>query len=942
MSKGTKPRRQLRSKSTASDTTNPAIVTSLATAKWLDILEIVPAAVVAVDAEGNIVLANSRAEALFGYTRAELTGSSVEMLVPERYRSKHVADRQHYLAEPSARAMGVGRDLFGCRKAGREVPVEIALNPVTTEKGTLVFAVLADITVRKHAEEVQRQTLQRIQSQFDAVGQVAGNEALLSGEVEQVAHDITELAAAVTGAERVNAWLFNEDESELHCLDLYEATPARHSTGMVLSEREFRNEFKALKTSRYVDANDPYTDPRTGGYVETYLKPLRITSMLDAVVHASGKNIGVLCIEHVDRPHQWQQDEITFACQLADKLGFTIINRQRHQAEDRARRLNRIYVVLSGINGAIVRIHERQALFEEACRIAVEHGEFRMAWIGILPEGKKVVVPQAWAGFEDGFLKHVLDSMQSEDPGKSSVSFQAMQQKKPVVINNIAEAADHIPWQQEALARGYHSVAAFPLIVQGESMGVFSFYAPDQDYFDEDEINLLTELASDVSFALQYIQKEEKANYLAYYDPLTDLSNRTMFCTRLGQYIYITKQSKAKFAVLVLDLQRFRNINDTFGRHVGDALIQQVAERLKSCVIDTRQIARTGADQFAMVFSEIENTNDVARILVGWIEPCFNKPFTVNGDDMQVSIKVGIALFPHDGTDADTLLNNAEVAVNKTKTTDDRYLFFTEEMTANLAERLGLESKLRRALEREEFVMYYQPKIDLHTDKIIGLEALIRWQSPHLGLVQPMEFIPVLEETGLIREVGSWCLQKVAADYLIWKRQALPAPRIAVNVSAVQLRQKDFVEHVQEAMRKGGAGFGLDLEITESLIMTNIDENIDKLKALKRMGVQIAIDDFGTGYSSLRYIRNLPLDAIKIDRSFIVNMTDSTEDMAIVSTIISLGHNLDLQVIAEGVDDIEQVRLLKLLKCDQMQGYLFSKPLPPDEIAVLLKRTRDS
>jgi EAL domain-containing protein (putative c-di-GMP-specific phosphodiesterase class I) len=295
-------------------------------------------------------------------------------------------------------------------------------------------------------------------------------------------------------------------------------------------------------------------------------------------------------------------------------------------------------------------------------------------------------------------------------------------------------------------------------------------------------------------------------------------------------------------------------------------------------------------------------------------------------------------MFPTDGASAETLFRNAEAALKKAKVGGDRFLFYTEQMTARVAEQLGLENKLRQALDKGEFVLHYQPKIDLESRSILGVEALIRWQSPDIGLVPPMKFIPLLEETGMILEVGAWALSRAVADHQRWMEMRLPAPRIAVNVSAIQLRNKNFVGMVEEAIRQGASPAGIDLEITESLIMEDIESNIGKLKEVRRLGVNIAVDDFGTGYSSLAYLAKLPVQTLKIDRSFIITMLNDADTMTLVQTIISLAHSLRLKVVAEGVDAQAQVRMLHLLRCDEMQGFLFSKPVPFDALTALLRK----
>ena len=297
----------------------------------------------------------------------------------------------------------------------------------------------------------------------------------------------------------------------------------------------------------------------------------------------------------------------------------------------------------------------------------------------------------------------------------------------------------------------------------------------------------------------------------------------------------------------------------------------------------------------------------------------------------------GVALSPSDGTDAESLFRNAEAALKKAKASADRYLFYTPQMNARVAEKLTIEHRLRGALENDEFVLYYQPKVDLAAQRIDGLEALLRWNDPVKGLVAPGSFIPILEETGMILDVGRWALEKAASDYRQWTDKGLHPPRVSVNVSPLQLRQKDFVMSVAGAIEKCRNGApALDLEITESLIMENIEQNIVKLNTFKEMGVDVAIDDFGTGYSSLSYIARLPVNALKIDRSFILDLEKNPNSMSIVAAIISLAHALNLKVIAEGVESEQQSQLLRLLRCDEFQGFVFSPAVPPERVEGLL------
>ncbi|MBI3041575.1 MAG: EAL domain-containing protein [Betaproteobacteria bacterium] len=475
-----------------------------------------------------------------------------------------------------------------------------------------------------------------------------------------------------------------------------------------------------------------------------------------------------------------------------------------------------------------------------------------------------------------------------------------------------------------------------PFIVSGEAAGVLVLHAGERGFFDEEEIKLLRELVGDIAFALDHLEKEQKLAYLAYYDSLTGLANRTLFLERVGQLVHAGAQRPRALALLLTDIERFKTINDSLGRTAGDELLKQVAQRTAKAVGDAGAVARVGADQFAVLLPDIRLEDELARIVEAHTRTVFGQPYRLHATELRVSAKAGIALFPADGDDAETLFKHAEAAVKKAKTSGERYLFYAPQMTARVAEKLALENKLRQGLEKEEFVLHYQPKVDLKTRKIAGVEALIRWRSPELGLVPPVQFIPLLEETGLILEVGSWAMNRASLDHCRWTEARLPAPRIAVNVSSIQLRQRDFVGTVERAIMEGIAPTGIDLEITESVVMEDVQGNIDKLKNVRGLGVRIAIDDFGTGYSSLAYLAKLPVHSLKIDRSFVITMLADPDTMSLFRTVIELAHSLKLTVVAEGVDSEDQANVLRLFGCDEMQGFLYSKPLPFEEMTTLL------
>lgn len=647
------------------------------------------------------------------------------------------------------------------------------------------------------------------------------------------------------------------------------------------------------------------------------------------ILHGVGNQVAVALERARLHEHMEQLVEQRTAA-LAAEVG------ERTRAEARVTRLNRVYAFLSGINTTIVRTRARQTLFDEACRIAVEHGGFRMAWIGLLDGNGLDVTPAAQAGQDNGYLDKIQLTAREGEPDSCLLLAEALHKDAAVICNDIEADARMTRWRAPALERGFRSLVVFPLHQDSKLVGVLLLCAPEKEFFDDEEIRLLAEVAGDISFALDVIQKTDQLNYLAYFDAVTDLPNRTLFQDRLAELIRAAHREMQKLAVCIFDVDRFKSINDTMGKRAGDILLRQIAARITDVAGDREGLARVGADAFAIVLQDVHNEHDAARRLENMLRVCFGSPFMIDGHEIRVSGKAGLAIFPSDAMESEGLFANAEAAWKKAKKTSEPYLFYTQAMTEAVARSFSLENQLRKALENEEFVLHYQPKVDLETRHIGGVEALIRWQSPELGLVPPMQFIPLLEETGLILEVGFWALKQAVADYHEWVERKLIAPRIAVNISAIQLRQEDFVSVVMNAVGREGCSSAIDLELTESLLMTDMSGNVEKLNALRSLGVKIAIDDFGTGHSSLGYLAKLPVDTIKIDRSFIITMLDEPAAMTLAQMIISLAHSLKLSVVAEGVDSEEQAHMLRLLRCDQIQGYLVSKPLPMNEMAALL------
>jgi diguanylate cyclase (GGDEF)-like protein/PAS domain S-box-containing protein len=454
------------------------------------------------------------------------------------------------------------------------------------------------------------------------------------------------------------------------------------------------------------------------------------------------------------------------------------------------------------------------------------------------------------------------------------------------------------------------------------------------------------EIACFVVDLSQNKQTQEKLNHLAYHDALTDLPNQVLFKDRLKQAIALSRRNDQMQAVLLLNVDRFKTINDSLGYTAGDRLLQSVAQRLTSCVRESDTVARFGGDEFAILLTQIPRAQDAANAARA-IKQSLDQAFIFEDQEIFVSSSIGISIYPNDGRDTAGLLKTAGVALDRAKVQGgNNYQFYTAGGTTRALKQLVLESNLRSGLDKSEFIVHYQPQVDVRDFQLVGMEALVRWQHPSLGLLYPSEFVSLAEDSGLIIALGDWILRTACAQNKMWQDKGLMPMRLSVNFSARQFQQPTFITDVAQILKDTNLDpRWLELELTESSIMKDPEEAIEKLHELKLMGIKVAVDDFGTGYSSLNYLKRFPIDTLKIDKTFVSDVCKDPHDTAIVRAIINLGHALDLTVIAEGVETKEQLQYLSALECDAVQGFLFSKALSAaafEELLVEQRRTQIS
>ena len=449
--------------------------------------------------------------------------------------------------------------------------------------------------------------------------------------------------------------------------------------------------------------------------------------------------------------------------------------------------------------------------------------------------------------------------------------------------------------------------------------------------------HLVTATIEAYKLAEQVQAAQVQLDYLARHDVLTGLPNRLLLNDRLAQAIALARRQGKQLALMFLDLDRFKYINDSLGHAVGDQLLQLVAKRLTACVRSSDTVCRQGGDEFVILLADIEQSADAGlsaqKILTALVVPYF-----INQHELAVTVSIGISIYPNDGQDADLLIRNADTAMYHAKAGGrNNFQFFEQRMSILAVERHSIEVGLRRALERHEFVLYYQPKINLHSNKIVGVEALIRWQHPERGLLLPGDFISIAEDSGVILPIGRWVLREACSQAQVWLHAGLPPVIIAVNTSAAEFGAKGFVENIRRTLAETGLEpRHLELELTESVLMRDAESANALLHMLADLGVRVAVDDFGTGYSSLSYLKQFPIDTLKIDQSFVNDVTSDPDDAAIVGAVTSMGKSLNLCVIAEGVETPEQCAFLVAQHCDEGQGYYFGRPMPPEALAALL------
>lgn len=602
-------------------------------------------------------------------------------------------------------------------------------------------------------------------------------------------------------------------------------------------------------------------------------------------------------------------------------------------------RLSRMLEATQAFSSAVLRINEGDALLQEACRILVEQGHFESACAfqfdpltlqcaRLCCSGAVACAVNAGSGPVRGPAECAMEALAKQAVGERRS------------VRESGSAADRFlaPISEADLQPSF-CAAAFPLFIGWRPAAVLVLTSRNPEGFDTQEMGWLDRMTTDLALAIDHVEKRARLIHLSYHDPITGLANATLFADRVNQMVVSANPETDCIAVVLLELERFTEINDTQGRESCDALLRFAANRLAAALPLRCTLAHINGKQFAV--AGLSLGDDAATALLDAVLAALHDVSATGGKPEVVSARLGVALFPADGADAASLFKNAESALREARLTEQPYAYYSSELTVRVVERRLLEEQLRRAIELEQFVLHYQPRVDLECGAMVGAEALIRWQHPELGLVSPLRFIALAEETGMIVAIGSWAIDKVCAQQAAWIAEGLPVIPIAVNLSSVQFARSNLLQTIRAALlRHALAPALLELELTESAVMANPEDACETLNTLRKLGCSLALDDFGTGYSSLAHLKRFPFDAVKIDRGFVINITSNREDAAIASAIIAMAHQMQLAVIAEGVEDEAQLQHLREKGCDQIQGHYFSPAIPADAFANFLRERR--
>jgi diguanylate cyclase (GGDEF)-like protein len=766
-------------------------------------------------------------------------------------------------------------------------------------------------------EKMVRRSRNSLLEQQRALASLTRSEIFSAEDALEAIRLLTRTTAMELNVERIGVWRFTEDRSAIECLDLYEHSRQSHSSGMMLWQKDFPNYFKGLETEEAIVANDARHHPFTAEFSDVYLRPFEISSMLDVPIHVFGRVEGVLCCEHTGDPFCWSAEERFFAIAVGNLVALVIEQNERRRAEALLRSQRDMLELIA--NGAPLE-HTLAALAK-----TIEQQDDKLLCSVLLLDKDGIHLRHAAApSMPDEYIRQI-DGI-AIGPSAGSCGTAAFH-RQMVIASDIRTDPRWTSYRDLAERFGLRACWSTPIFdVRQNVIGTFAVYYREPRYPSDKHARLIESAIHTAAIAIERSRVEDRIQRLAFFDALTGLPNRALLMDRAAQALALSARDKKETALLFLDLDRFKTVNDSLGHHVGDGLLRSIAGRLRGCLRDTDTVSRLGGDEFVVLLPE--TGSETAAQAAERILSVVAQPYVIEDYRLSITPSIGISVFPHDGTDVESLVKHADTAMYHAKERGrNTYQFFTSDMNFAVLERLTIESGLREALENGAFLLEYQPQYDIETRDLVGLEALIRWQHSEWGRVEPKRFIPIAEDSGLIVAIGEWVLREACRQNVYLQSLGFAKVPVAVNIASPQFIQRfeDLVERVLE--ESGMEPQYLELELTEGIVMQGEGSIQKRLRRLKDMGVKLAIDDFGTGYSSLSYLKRFPIDKLKIDQSFVRDIIDDQDDLAITRAVISLGHSLRLKVIAEGVETEQQLAFLREEGCDQAQGFYFSPPL---------------
>ena len=789
---------------------------------------------------------------------------------------------------------------------------------------------MAKTPPRSPAAKIWKRSRDRLLEQQRTLASLTRSQIFSGDSPVETIQLLTRTSAQQMGIERASLWRITEDRAAIRCEDLYERGRNLHARGGILRIEDYPHYFRGLASEEAIVANDAHNHPFTREFSADYLSQFGISSMLDVPIHLYGRLEGVFCHEHIGPAIEWTPDQRLFAIAIANLAALAIEQTERKRAEALIRGQRDVLEMIA--NGASLQ-HTLNALIGS---IEQQDSQILCGICLLEPDGVHLRSAAA-ARLPERYCK-AIDGM-AIGPAAGSCGTAAYT-RQTVVVRDIQSDPLWADFRQLAKEHGLAACWSSPIFdSQQRVMGTFAVYYREPRSPSADHMRVVEMATHTAAIAIERALAGQRIEHLAYYDALTALPNRSLFHDRVSQVLMRAERDGKEMAILFIDLDRFKTINDSLGHDIGDRLLQAVAQRMSSCLREADTVSRLGGDEFVVLLPET-GAQGAAHVAQNILERAVG-PYDIAGNQLSITSSIGISLYPHDGANVETLIKNADTAMYHAKDNGAAtYQFFTHEMNRAVFERLTVENGLRHALDTGEFVLYYQPQVEIKTGRTIGAEALIRWRHPQLGILPAARFIEVAEETGLIVAIGEWVLHEACRQNREWQLQGLTAIPVAVNLSARQLRK-----HIAQTMVRALDGTGLDarwldLELTEHVMMQDAETTLTTLGSLRDMGVKLSIDDFGTGYSSLAYLKRLPIDRVKIDRSFIRDITEDPDDRAIASAIIGMGHTLRLKVVAEGVETQPQLAFLQAEGCDEAQGYLFGRPMPAAEFADFLQHKR--